>query len=226
MANIPRRVAILGGTRIPFARANGAYMEAGNQQMLTAAMNALVEKFRSEKRKAGRGRGRRGDQALARLEPGARIHARQRPASRPRRPTTCSAPAAPASRRWRSSPTASRSARSTARSPAAPTARATSRSPTARSCSAPCLSMAQGQVVVRQALAPWAPAPVGPRARRARHRRAAHRPVDGPALRGDGEGMADRPPRAGRARARQPQERRGGVAGGFFRRPGHCRSRI
>jgi acetyl-CoA C-acetyltransferase len=40
-----RRVAILGGTRIPFARANGAYHEIGNQQMLTAAMTALVEKY-------------------------------------------------------------------------------------------------------------------------------------------------------------------------------------
>jgi acetyl-CoA C-acetyltransferase len=46
MANILRRVAILGGTRIPFARANGAYMEAGNQDMLTTAMKALVDRFR------------------------------------------------------------------------------------------------------------------------------------------------------------------------------------
>jgi acetyl-CoA C-acetyltransferase len=53
MANIARRVAILGGTRIPFARANGAYMDAGNQQMLTAAMTALVEKFDLQKEKLG-----------------------------------------------------------------------------------------------------------------------------------------------------------------------------
>src|SRR5438270_9668664 len=39
------RVAILGGRRIPFARANGAYNEASNQDMLTAALRALVEKF-------------------------------------------------------------------------------------------------------------------------------------------------------------------------------------
>ena len=45
MANISRPVAILGGARIPFARANGAYNEASNQDMLTAAMKALVEKF-------------------------------------------------------------------------------------------------------------------------------------------------------------------------------------
>jgi len=48
-----RRVAILGGARIPFARANGAYMEAGNQAMLTAAMTALVEKFSLKKEKIG-----------------------------------------------------------------------------------------------------------------------------------------------------------------------------
>ncbi len=53
MANIPRRVAILGGARIPFARANGAYMDASNQQMLTAAMAALVERFDLRNQKLG-----------------------------------------------------------------------------------------------------------------------------------------------------------------------------
>src|SRR3954463_496370 len=45
MAHIPRRVAILGGVRIPFARANSAYAEVGNQDMLTAVFRSLVEKF-------------------------------------------------------------------------------------------------------------------------------------------------------------------------------------
>ena len=40
-----RRVAIVGGTRIPFARGHGAYAEVGNPQMLTAALAALVERF-------------------------------------------------------------------------------------------------------------------------------------------------------------------------------------
>jgi acetyl-CoA C-acetyltransferase len=39
------RVAIVGGARIPFARANGAYADASNQDMLTAALRALVERF-------------------------------------------------------------------------------------------------------------------------------------------------------------------------------------
>src|SRR5882672_2082922 len=45
MAQFPRRVAILGGSRIPFARANSAYAEASNQDMLTAVFRSLVEKF-------------------------------------------------------------------------------------------------------------------------------------------------------------------------------------
>src|SRR4026207_1686107 len=53
MANTPRRVAILGGTRIPFARANGAYNEASNQDMLTAAPKELVARFRMENQKRG-----------------------------------------------------------------------------------------------------------------------------------------------------------------------------
>ena len=40
-----RNVAILGGMRIPFARSNTAYAEASNQDMLTAALRALVDKF-------------------------------------------------------------------------------------------------------------------------------------------------------------------------------------
>lgn len=39
-----RRVAIIGGLRIPFARSMGAYAEASNQEMLTATLKALVER--------------------------------------------------------------------------------------------------------------------------------------------------------------------------------------
>ena len=41
-----RRVAIVGGARIPFARSMGAYAECSNQQMLTAVLQALVDKYR------------------------------------------------------------------------------------------------------------------------------------------------------------------------------------
>jgi acetyl-CoA C-acetyltransferase len=40
-----RKVAVLGAARIPFARSNTAYAEASNQDMLTAAFKALVDKF-------------------------------------------------------------------------------------------------------------------------------------------------------------------------------------
>ncbi|CAN7592267.1 acetyl-CoA C-acetyltransferase [Pseudomonas brassicacearum] len=40
-----RRVAIIGGNRIPFARSNGAYATASNQTMLTAALEGLIERY-------------------------------------------------------------------------------------------------------------------------------------------------------------------------------------
>lgn len=45
VASSVRRVAIVGGVRIPFARAMGAYAEASNQDMLTATLKGLVDKF-------------------------------------------------------------------------------------------------------------------------------------------------------------------------------------
>ena len=41
-----RRVAIIGGNRIPFARSNGPYATASNQAMLTAALEGLIERYR------------------------------------------------------------------------------------------------------------------------------------------------------------------------------------
>lgn len=41
----PRRVAVIGGSRIPFARSDGPYARASNQEMLTAALDGLVERF-------------------------------------------------------------------------------------------------------------------------------------------------------------------------------------
>ncbi|MEU9962241.1 acetyl-CoA C-acetyltransferase [Streptomyces sp. NPDC050982] len=43
LAPQPRRVAVVGGTRIPFARSDGPYATASNQEMLTAAVDGLVE---------------------------------------------------------------------------------------------------------------------------------------------------------------------------------------
>lgn len=40
-----RPVAILGGNRIPFARSNGVYADASNQDMFTASLDGLVSRF-------------------------------------------------------------------------------------------------------------------------------------------------------------------------------------
>ncbi|HEX4025585.1 MAG TPA: acetyl-CoA C-acetyltransferase [Steroidobacteraceae bacterium] len=45
VGNATRRVAIIGGVRTPFARSNTVYADADNQELLTAALIALVERF-------------------------------------------------------------------------------------------------------------------------------------------------------------------------------------
>src|SRR5580700_11555296 len=48
-----RRVAIVGGVRIPFARSYSVYATATNQDMLTAAFRGLVERFRLQGERLG-----------------------------------------------------------------------------------------------------------------------------------------------------------------------------
>jgi acetyl-CoA C-acetyltransferase len=45
MAPAPRRAAVIGGNRVPFARANGPYADASNQDMLTTTLDGLVSRF-------------------------------------------------------------------------------------------------------------------------------------------------------------------------------------
>src|ERR1700753_116375 len=45
MNSTARRVAVLGGIRIPFARQDGPYARASNQDMLTGTLDALVGKY-------------------------------------------------------------------------------------------------------------------------------------------------------------------------------------
>ncbi len=45
MIETTRRAAVLGGSRIPFARQNGPYATASNQDMLTVALDAVVDRF-------------------------------------------------------------------------------------------------------------------------------------------------------------------------------------
>ncbi len=53
MTSAARRVAILGGARIPFARAHTAYGELGNQDMLTAVLKHAVERYSLKGEKLG-----------------------------------------------------------------------------------------------------------------------------------------------------------------------------
>ena len=214
-----RRVAILGGARIPFARANGAYAEASNQDMLTAALRALVEKFSLKNEKIGEVAAgavikHSKDWNLARESMlGAGIH-----------PTT---PAYDLQRACGTSLSAvaqlgNRIALGEIDSAIAGGADSTSDIPLSygRKMQQLFLKSYRGRSLVEKAR-PWLGLRPGHfAARLAAHRRAAHRPVDGRALRGDGEGVEDRPARAGRARARQPPERGRGVEGRFFRRSG------
>jgi acetyl-CoA C-acetyltransferase len=48
-----RRAAIVGGNRIPFARSNGKYSHASNQDMLTAAIDGLVARYRLQGEQVG-----------------------------------------------------------------------------------------------------------------------------------------------------------------------------
>ena len=46
-------MAVLGGNRIPFARSNSVYADASNQDMLTAAIDGLVDRFGLEGERLG-----------------------------------------------------------------------------------------------------------------------------------------------------------------------------
>lgn len=48
-----RRVAVIGGNRIPFARSNTVYTGVSNQDMLTAALDGLVQRYGLEGERAG-----------------------------------------------------------------------------------------------------------------------------------------------------------------------------
>lgn len=53
MNSTTRRVAVIGGNRIPFARSNTVYATASNQEMLTAALDGLVTRFGLEGERVG-----------------------------------------------------------------------------------------------------------------------------------------------------------------------------
>src|SRR2546423_11802783 len=53
MAATSRTAVIVGGNRIPFARSNGPYAHASNQDMLTATLDGLVARFALQEERLG-----------------------------------------------------------------------------------------------------------------------------------------------------------------------------
>src|ERR1700745_2670610 len=53
VGSVIKRVAIVGGVRIPFARSYSTYAPASNKDMLTAAFRGVVERFRLQGERLG-----------------------------------------------------------------------------------------------------------------------------------------------------------------------------
>src|SRR6201981_2655239 len=53
VGSVIKRVAIVGGVRIPFSRSYSVYATASNQDMLTAAFRGVVERFRLQGERLG-----------------------------------------------------------------------------------------------------------------------------------------------------------------------------
>ena len=223
MSGATRRAAVLGGNRIPFARSDGAYADASNQDMLTATLDGLCDALRSGRRAPRRGRRRRGPQAQPRLQPRARVRARQPPGAARRRRTTCSRRAGPAWRPRSCSPTRSLSGRSRSAWRAASTPPPTLRWRSTSSCAASLLQANRAPLDLGQAARAGQAAPAAPRACDPAQRGAAHGHVDGRAPGAhDGrvEDLARGAGRAGAAQSPQP--------GGRLRRrlPGRSRDAV
>ena len=222
-AQTVRRVAILGGNRIPFARSNTVYANASNQDMLTAALDGLVDRFGLAGRAARRGRCRRGAQAQPRLQPDPRVvlgSQARRP--RPRR-TTSSRRAAPASQAAILVANKIALGQIESASPAASTPRRTRRSRSARSCARSCSRPTAPRTprAALKALAKVRPGELVPDASRATPSRAPGcRWVSTPAI--TAAGVGDHPRGPGRARRCLAPEPRGVVRRGIPGRPDHA----
>ena len=94
-----RRVAVIGGVRIPFCRSNTLYADQSNLDMLTAALNGLVDKYDLTGVHIDEVVGGAVVIAFQGLEPGARGGARHQAGAIARPASPCSRPAAPACRR-------------------------------------------------------------------------------------------------------------------------------
>ena len=218
-----RPVAILGGNRIPFARSNGRYLEASNQDMLTAALDGLVEQTGL----AGERLGEVAAGAVVKL-------ARDINLTRESVLGSKLAPETPAYDVGQACGTgleatvlaANKIALGQTDSAIAGGTDTTSDPPIAVSDDLRRvfveLNAARSNVDRLKAVAKLRPGmPLDIPA----ERRAAHRPVDGRAHGDHGQGVGPDPGRAGRARRRQPPEPGRRLRGRLPGRPGHALSR-
>ena len=201
----PRRVAVIGGARIPFARAQGAYASVGNQEMLTAPSRRRCDRFALKGLRLGDvvagavmkhssqwnlTREALLDSGLVARDAGTRRAARLR--HEPRGGD-------------RDRATRSRSARSMPASRAASTPSSDPPVVFGREYQQILLRAHRAKSVRRAHRAVLQPAAAALQAELPRRRRAAHGPVDGPAHGEDGAHLGDPARRPGRARAREPR---------------------
>ena len=218
----PRRVAVIGGNRIPFARSDSAYAHASNQDMLTAALDGLIDRFGLDGETPRRGRRRRRAQALPRPRPDPRERARH-PAragdARLRRPAGLRHRAGDDDPgRQQDRPRADRRRASPAASTPPPTRRSRSTRTCARRCSRPTAQRSTaGKLRALTGVRPGHVVPGDPA-----QRGAAHRPLDGRALRDHGRanGRSAAPSRTSSTVAshREPRRR---LRARLPRRPDH-----
>ena len=213
-----RRVAVLGGIRIPFARQNGPYAQASNQDMLTTTLDALADKFRLR------------GAVLGEVAAGAVLkHSRDFNLTRESVLGSKLAPETPAYDVQQACGTgleaailvANKIALGQIDSGIAGGVDTTSDAPLAlnENLRTTLLSVNRAKSPVQRAKAltrirPQHVVPGDPA-----QRRAAHRPVDGRARGDHGRGVGDHTRGSGRARGREPPQARGSLRPGLPRRP-------
>ena len=213
-----RRVAVIGGVRIPFCRSNTLYADKSNLEMLTAVLNGLVDKYNLTGVHIDEAIGGAVVIALQGLEPGARGGARhQAGADHARHHHPAGVRHQPAG--GVDDPGQDRHRRDRVRHRhglrhhlgRADRVQAEVRAPPGRGAERQVDGAAahglQGLLAGRAGAAA------------AHRRRAAHGPLHGPARRADGAGVEDHPRRAGPAGLREPQEGGGGLPLGLHGRP-------
>ncbi len=214
-----RRVAVLGGSRIPFARQNGPYAQASNQDMLTATLDALVESFGLE------------GETLGEVAAGAVLkHSRDFNLTRESVLGSKLAPETPAYDVQQACGTGLEATMLVANKIAlgqidcgiAGGVDTTSDAPLAinEDLREVLLELNRTKSNAGPAAHADQAAPPADRARDPAQRRAAHRPVDGRALRDHGPGVGDRPRGAGRAGGPQPPQPGRRLRHRLARRPG------